>query len=111
MALKKGLKIEEPIDDFKDDPNNKMKSFSAKVAVAHTYIKSILLSVEKLSHIKDQIQTTVGSEKEKVLSRDIDEIISSVMNNQQKMKVILEQLQEGVKESKEEDKVNLIVII
>ena len=104
MATKRGFKLEEPSDEIHDE-DEKMKMFSVRIATAHTFVKTILVCVERLYQIKEQIQVTVGNEKEKILSREIDENMSNVQNNQQKMKVILDQLQEAVNEAKKEDKV------
>jgi uncharacterized protein YpmB len=104
MASKRGYKLEEPEDNIVDD-NEKMKMFSIRVATAHTFVKTIFVCVERLHQIKEQIQITVGTDKEKILSKEIDENISNVQNNQQKMKIILDQLQEAINEAKLEDKV------
>lgn len=104
--MKKGFSIEEPEDGIADGENEDMKSFSLKVATAHTYIKDILLCVDRLKDIKESIGTTVGTDKERALSKDIDDNVSYVQLNQQKMKIILEQLQESVKEAKDLDKDN-----
>jgi hypothetical protein len=82
-----------------------MKEFSIKIATSHSYIKAILICVDKLQQIREQIHNTVGTEKEKNLSRDMDDHVSTVQLNQQKMKFILDKLQENVKEAKENDKV------
>jgi hypothetical protein len=82
-----------------------MKEFTIKISIAHSYVKSILVSVEHLQEIRGDIQTTVGTDKEKLMSTRINEHVLGVQYNQQKMKIILDKLQEGVKEAKEQDKV------
>jgi hypothetical protein len=108
MASKRGYKLDEPQDDIPVDENEKMKMFSVRVATAHTFVKTIFVCVERLQQIKDQIQVTVGTEKEKMLSKEIDDNISNVQNNQQKMKLILDQLQEAINEAKLEDNVRIL---
>lgn len=106
MAIKRGFKIDEPNDELLMGEDEKMKMFSVRIATAHSFVKTIMVCVERLQQIKDQITVTVGPEKEKLLSREIDENCANVHNNQQKMKVIIDQIGEAVNEAKNEDKVN-----
>jgi hypothetical protein len=69
--------------------------------VAHSYIKEVNLCVDKLNIIKGQVSTAID-EREKQLSAEIDDLTDTVLHNQQKTKLILEQLQASVKEAKEE---------
>ncbi len=107
MAVKRGFKIEEPIEEDLRDENEIMKMFSAKVATCHSYIKNILVCVEKLQEIRDKIQTIIGTEKERTESQLIEEHIQTALTNQNYMKKVLESLQEEVAKSKEEDKESL----
>jgi hypothetical protein len=104
MAMKRGIKYDELLEEDLDE-NNTMKDFTVIIATSHTYVKTILYCVSSLENVRDSIQTSVGIEKEKMISSEIDNYVSNVQQNQQKMKVLLEQLQQTVKEAKEQDPV------
>lgn len=87
-----------------------MFEFSKKVAVAHTYIKTIILHVDRMSIIKGRVQNVVGTDKEQYYSDQITANVDEVQNTQSKMKMLMEQMSEDVKLSKEVDKVKIILI-
>ncbi len=82
-----------------------MKNFSIAIASSQTYVKQISYYVDKLQEIKQEIPNAVGVEKENKISQDIDSYVGQVMVNQQKMKILLDDLEKNVKETKELDPV------
>ncbi len=86
-----------------------MSDFSNKIVVCHTYVKTIETCVEKLQYLRDNINSFVGTEKERQLSQDLEGINKLVFENQQKMQVMLDLLQKSLEEAKNEDRVLLVI--
>lgn len=83
-----------------------MIEFNKKVTLAHSYIKTINLHVEKMTYLKSEVQRAVGTEKEKHYSDEITFNVNEVQNTQTKMKMLMEQLNEEINETKSSDRVS-----
>jgi hypothetical protein len=85
-----------------------MQDFTAMIATCHSYVKTILICVDRLQEIRGQVQTAVSTEKETEISRKIDNFIGTVQENQGKMKSLMERLQASVKTAKDSDPVRTV---
>jgi len=104
MALKKGIKIEEPIEG-EDGLNTEIKIFSASILQAHDYINNIKKVTYELDRIRRDINSYNGFEGEKRLSSEIDDNVNVFQVNEKKMHHILEMLEKEVKDAKKLDPV------
>jgi hypothetical protein len=104
MALKKGIKIEEPAEG-EEELNNEIKIFSASILQAHDYIQQIKNVTVELERIRGVIDKYQGIDGQKRLSSDLDKNVNIFQVNEKKMHQILEMLEEQVKEAKKLDPV------
>jgi hypothetical protein len=104
MALKKGIKIEEPAEG-EEELNNEIKLFSASILQAHDYIQQIKNVTVELERIRGVIDKYQGIDGQKRLSSDLDINVNIFQVNEKKMHQILEMLEEQVKQAKNLDPV------
>lgn len=85
-----------------------MSEFSNRIADGQSNIKFLELKNEALIAIKEEVETATGNDQEMAVSNKIQAIIVEIQKRQSSMANLLQELEEIVTQSKEDDKVMII---
>ena len=98
------MKTIDSLNDSSFQENNEVKEFNNKLKVTQSYIRKIIKNTEKLKELKS-IYNTAISGKENTINNEIDQAIADSIDNQKKANVLIQQIDEFIKEANELNKV------